>query len=305
MRVKREAASRRPGDSELTTPSDYAPEHAIETSRDPRALTSPNHVWLLRIGGILLVVFGWGIASLHDLTVEHGVLNAIAFGCLAVYAFTAATASRRMSVNLEKKLRLDLLVHNMELENMAMRDDLTRLFNRRYFFNRLERELETARGFQRPLAVLLVDVDQLKAVNDTYGHRVGDEVLTNFGHFLLGQTRASDVPARIGGDEFSIILPDTSESAAEVMVSRIQKALETTNLIDEDGLTLNLTASLGISGFPWGGDSVDTIMQQADASMYADKRARRQAVKHSPENGNDDAPAVPVIFRKTKETTDV
>lgn len=289
----------------MTTPRDYAPEHAIETAREPKAQTSTNHIWLLPIGGILLVAFGWGIASLHSFTVEHMVLNAVAFGGLAVYAFTAATVSRRMSVNLEKKLRLDLLVHNMELENMAMRDDLTRLFNRRYFFDRLERELETARGFQRPLAVLLIDVDQLKAVNDTYGHRVGDEVLTNFGHFLLGQTRASDVPARIGGDEFSIILPDTSESAAEVMVGRIQKALETTDLIDEDGLTLNLTASLGVSGFPWGGDSVDTIMQQADASMYADKRARRQALKQSAENGVDAAPAVPAIFRKTKETTDV
>jgi diguanylate cyclase (GGDEF)-like protein len=204
---------------------------------------------------------------------------------------------------MEKRLRLDLLVHNMELENMAMRDDLTRLFNRRYFFDRLERELETARGFQRPLSVLLVDVDQLKAVNDTYGHRTGDEVLTNFGQFLLGQTRASDMPARIGGDEFAVILPDTSESAAEVMVSRIQKALENTDLIDNPGLTLRLSASLGLSGFPWGGESVDEIMLKADASMYADKRSRRQLTTAAAVAGA--APEVPAIYRKTKETTDV
>jgi diguanylate cyclase (GGDEF)-like protein len=207
-----------------------------------------------------------------------------------------------MSVNMEKRLRLDLLVHNMELENMAMRDDLTRLFNRRYFFERLERELETARGFQRPVSVLLVDVDQLKAVNDTYGHTTGDEVLANFGQFLLSQTRASDVPARIGGDEFAIILPIPRERG-EVMINRIQKALESTDLIDQAELTLRLSASLGLSGFPWGGDTVDAIMLQADASMYADKRARRQLAPTSP--APDMPPEVPSIYRKTKETTDV
>lgn len=287
----------------MTTPSDFDAEHAIETARQPRTQPPARHIWALRIGGLVLVVFGWAVASLHDLTLEHMLLNALAFGSLTIYAMAAASTSRRMSVNMEKRLRLDLLVHNMELENMAMRDDLTRLFNRRYFFDRLERELETARGFQRPLSVLLVDVDQLKAVNDTYGHRTGDAVLTNFGQFLLGQTRASDVPARIGGDEFAIILPDTSEAAAEVMVSRIQQALANTDLIDEAGLTLRLSASLGLSGFPWGGETVDAIMLQADASMYADKRARRRLTAAAA--GTDAAPEVPAIYRKTKETTDV
>ena len=287
----------------MTTPSDFDAEHAIETARQPRTQPSARHIWTLRICGLVLGVLGWAVASLNDLTPEHMLINALAFGGLAVYAIVAAAASRRMSVNMEKRLRLDLLVHNMELENMAMRDDLTRLFNRRYFFDRLERELETARGFQRPLSVLLVDVDQLKAVNDTYGHRTGDEVLTNFGQFLLGQTRASDVPARIGGDEFAIILPDTSESAAEVMVSRIQKALENTDLIDEADLTLRLSASLGLSGFPWGGESVDEIMLKADASMYADKRSRRQLATAGAVA--DAAPEVPAIYRKTKESTDV
>lgn len=287
----------------MTTPSDFDAEHAIETARQPRTQPSARHIWTLRICGLVLAVFGWAVASLHDLTLEHMLLNALAFGSLTIYAIAAAAASRRMSVNMEKRLRLDLLVHNMELENMAMRDDLTRLFNRRYFFDRLERELETARGFQRPFSVLLVDVDQLKAVNDTYGHRTGDEVLTNFGQFLLSQTRASDVPARIGGDEFAIILPDTSESAAEVMVTRMQKALENTDLIDEANLTLRLSASLGISGFPWGGETVDAIMLRADASMYADKHARRQLTAAAAVTGA--APEVPAIYRKTKETTDV
>lgn len=262
----------------MTTPSDFEPAHAIETTTgETRVQNTTRHVWIFRLGGLVLLALGWAIATLDDPTPKRMVFNGIAFGGLTVYAFVAATASRRTSVNIEKKLRLDLLVHNMELENMAMRDDLTRLFNRRYFFDRLERELQTARGFQRPLSVLLIDLDDLKRVNDTYGHRIGDEVLANFGQFLLSQTRASDVPARIGGDEFAIILPDTSEAAAEVMAGRIRKGLETTDLVDDDNLSLVLTASLGVSGYPWGGEGVDAIMQKADASMYADKRARKRA----------------------------
>ncbi|HSP56297.1 MAG TPA: GGDEF domain-containing protein [Dehalococcoidia bacterium] len=284
----------------MTTPSDFDAEHAIETAKQPQSQPSTRHIWALRIAGVLFVISGWAVATANDLSPRHMLINAVAFGGLAAYGLVAAAASRRISVNLEKRLRLDLLVHNMELENMAMRDDLTRLFNRRYFFERLERELETSHGFQRPLSVLLIDVDQLKAVNDTYGHRTGDEVLANFGQFLLGQTRASDVPARIGGDEFAVILPDTSESAAEVMVSRIEKALETTDLIDSDHLTLRLTASLGVSGFPWGGEGVDAIMQQADASMYANKRARRQPAGSVPRSTDE----VPAIYRKSLEGGD-
>jgi len=277
----------------LTTPSDFEPAFAIETTReDHKPQNSNRHVLIFQLGGLVLLVLGWAIATLDHPTPKHMVFNGIAFGGLAVYAVIAAAASRRASVNIEKKLRLDLLVHNMELENMAMRDDLTHLFNRRYFFDRLERELQTARGFQRPLSVLLVDLDELKSVNDTYGHRIGDEVLANFGQFLLSQTRASDVPARIGGDEFAIILPDTSEAAAEVMVSRIRKGLETTSLVDEDNLSLVLTASLGISGYPWGGEGVDAIMQKADASMYADKRARKRAAAAAVDpSGAEDAVA--------------
>ena len=284
----------------MTTPSDFDAGHAIETTRPARPLNTNRQIWVIRIGGLVLVLFGWGITSIPHFDTAQVGLNAVAFGGLAVYAFAAAGLSRRIAVNTEKRLRLDLLVHNIELENMAMRDDLTQMFNRRYFFDRLERELQTARGFQRPLCVLLIDVDQLKAVNDTYGHRAGDEALANFGRFLLSQTRASDIPARIGGDEFAIILPDTSENAAEVMITRIQKALENTDLMDDPSLTLSLGASLGAAGYPWDGDSVDTIMQQADASMYANKLARKQSAM-SGESTDKVTAKVPTAFRKSAE----
>jgi hypothetical protein len=93
-------------------------------------------------------------------------VSAIVLVAFAGYVFVSERAARRMTVGLEKRLRLSLLVHNMELENMAMQDDLTQLFNRRYFFDRLERELETAKAFNRPLSVMVIDLDGMKQVND-------------------------------------------------------------------------------------------------------------------------------------------
>jgi diguanylate cyclase (GGDEF)-like protein len=285
----------------VTKPSDFAPERAIEVrSEDSRDVI--RRVWILRFVGGGLLLAGWlAVAVLLARSLaEFGIVSAV-FAALGCYAFTAAAVARRISVDVEKKLRLALLVHNIELENMAMRDDLTQLFSRRHFFERIERELETARGFDRPLSIILIDLDGLKAVNDAYGHLAGDKALAGFGRFLLNQTRGSDVPARIGGDEFAIILPDTSENAAQVAVRRLTEALATADLIDDDDLVLHLTASVGVGGYPWGGDTVDAIIQQADASMYADKRARRteRAGVHLERPGNG---TVPALFRKNGES---
>ncbi len=253
----------------------------------------------------MLAIFGWALASLQSASLGHMLLNAAAFGCVAGYGMAAGSISRRVSTNGEKKLRLDLLVHNMELENMSVRDDLTHLFNRRYFFDRLEGELETARGLQRPLSVVLVDISQMREINEAYGHLAGDNTLRRFGQFLAGLTRTGDIPARIGGDNFAILLPDTSATASEVMVNRIQKALENADLVDESESSLRLTASVGASGFPWGGDGVDAIMLQAEASLRANKRIREHPQVILSEAAPDNSGQVPEIYRKSPQATDV
>jgi diguanylate cyclase (GGDEF)-like protein len=158
---------------------------------------------------------------------------------------------------------------------MAMRDDLTQLFNRRYFYDRLQRELDQACDFQRPLAVVVLDVDGLKAVNDTYGHKAGDLLLATLGRLLVQYTRTCDVPARIGGDEFGIVMPETDKPGAFAVASRLQHALESASVVEEGGKRLKLSLSLGLSGYPWGGDDVDAIVQWADTYMYAAKTVRR------------------------------
>jgi diguanylate cyclase (GGDEF)-like protein len=258
----------------VTKPSDYTAEKAIEVDNQPvgpdlRAIS--GRIWFARILGLVLLA---GALAVLAIAGSSFAVSSIVLVLFAGYVFLSERHARRLTLSMEKRLRLSLLVHNMELENMAMQDDLTQMFNRRYFFDRLEREIETARAFKRPLSLMVVDLDGMKAVNDGYGHRVGDELLAAFGKFLLAATRASDVPARTGGDEFAIILPDTPERAAVAMKERLARKLMETELLGHD-VNVHVTASFGIATFPTAGDTVDAVLQRADVDMYADKNLRR------------------------------
>lgn len=269
-------------------------------SQDPTR--ADRTIWVFRGIGVFLLTSGWGaMLARSGLGTTDFFLNTLILGVLGAYAFVAAARTRRTAVNTEKRLRLGLLVHNMELENMAMQDDLTQLFSRGYFFDRLERELETARAFKRPLSIIVADVDAMKAVNDTHGHRVGDELLQAFGRFLLDHTRGSDIPARVGGDEFAIILPDTTVSLANALKTRLANKLAGLDLIDRNELTLKVETSFGCAGFPETADSVDELIQQANASMYTTKHERKINGPGS-RKGTADTAAAPKTHRLEGET---
>ena len=250
-----------------------------ETSAYP-----PRPSLLLLVNAILgvAVMAGVIIAYLHrEYTLT--LLTAVsAFAALEVLGFASLYVSRRRLEESQRRYQARLFIRNLELRDMAMRDDLTQLFNRRYFYSRLERELEQARNFQRPLAVAVLDVDGLKAVNDTCGHKTGDLLLATVGRLLVQHTRTCDVPARIGGDEFGIIMPETDKSGAFAVANRLQRGLESASIFEENGKRLKLNLSLGLSGYPWGGDDVDAIVQWADTYMYAAKAVRRGETDASP-----------------------
>jgi diguanylate cyclase (GGDEF)-like protein len=168
-------------------------------------------------------------------------------------------------------------VRHLELQDMAMRDDLTGLPNRRYFYARLHGELELARNFRRHLALLMLDIDGFKEINDSYSHKAGDLVLAHVGKLLPQSLRGSDVPARIGGDEFAVIMPATNKEGAYIVAERLQLALEGPLVISEDGTEVDLRLSLGVSGYPWAGDNVDSIVERADTQMYAAKAVHKHA----------------------------
>jgi diguanylate cyclase (GGDEF)-like protein len=234
--------------------------------------------WLIRGVGALMAGVSAAIVCVAHATVSDGefyLIASIVFPMSLLGLFAIADHSRKTHVELERRYRARLFIRNLELQDMAMRDDLTQLFNRRYFFERLRRELDRARSLQSPLAILVLDVDHLKDVNDAHGHKAGDVVLANMAKLLVKCTRTHDIPARLGGDEFGVIMPETDKDGAFAVAKRLQRALDVTPVYEQDGDSLKIGVSLGVSGFPWGGDSVDEVVQWADTHVYAVKTSHK------------------------------
>jgi len=186
------------------------------------------------------------------------------------------------TIGLTVGLTLDNLHHTVELREVATHDELTRLFNRRHFFEQLEKEQRAARRSDRPFALLLMDVDSLKLINDTYGHNVGDAALANLGKLLARRVRGEDIAARIGGDEFAVLMPDTDERRALAAAARLEKALQARPIYEARGLSLKLGVSCGVAGYPWSGEGIAQMVQCADADMYRVKAARKGRTQTDP-----------------------
>jgi diguanylate cyclase (GGDEF)-like protein len=232
------------------------------------------YIWAFRAATSLLA-FGGLVAVLVGPT-EGAVRYLVAIPAFAVplgAGLLMAAITRMAHVRLERDYQAALRARNLRLADMAMRDDLTQLCNRRYFYERLQRDLEDARGFERPLGVLMLDVDGLKRINDSHGHKVGDAVLLAAAKLLREHTRACDVPARIGGDEFAVILPEADKRGAQAAARRITSAVNRGVWCEDQGVSVRLNLSVGASGFPWGGDDVDAVMRSADDSLYVAKQA--------------------------------
>lgn len=166
----------------------------------------------------------------------------------------------------------DQIEHNKFL---ALHDELTGLPNRRLFQDRLAIALERARRTGSEAALLLIDLDRFKQVNDTAGHHIGDELLKHVGHLFLGRVRRTDTVARTGGDEFSVILEEpTNRSDAIRIAQSLSQLLEPPILLE--GITLRVGASVGIAVFPEDAQDAESLCIAADVQMYANKRAARQ-----------------------------
>lgn len=159
------------------------------------------------------------------------------------------------------------------LYQQATHDALTGLANRMLFFERLRNRIYPGRRQIEPLGILLIDMDGLKKVNDSYGHRAGDAAIRETALRISRIPRRSDVVARLGGDEFGVILGEISNPAdLAAIVERV--AQETDQPFRFEGNTLYLTASIGHARFPEDGNDVDALLEAADRSMYQMKRSR-------------------------------
>ena len=181
-------------------------------------------------------------------------------------------------ISKRKQAQDALLKSQALLLEQSVRDHLTGLFNRRYMEATLERELLRATRKHLPLGVIMLDVDDLKHFNDTWGHAAGDASLRQLGSLLLNQVRGEDIACRYGGDEFILILPDASPSVTLERAEQIVK-LARWSYLQLDGQNLSaVTLSVGVALFPDHGETSATILKAADAALYRAKHAGRNRV---------------------------
>lgn len=158
-------------------------------------------------------------------------------------------------------------------ENLALTDELTGLYNARHFHARLDEETARAVRHARSLALLLLDADGLKLVNDRFGHQEGDRLLKHVASLLRQRARTSDVIARVGGDEFAIIQPETEVAGGVVAADRIHTAMRDAPFATVGGETPPASLSIGVSGVPEHARSSAELFRSADAALYESKRA--------------------------------
>ncbi len=170
---------------------------------------------------------------------------------------------------------------NVRLAALAQTDPLTQVLNRRALTDRLVSELDRARRYGHSVAVLMLDLDHFKLVNDTRGHLVGDDVLKETAEILRGAVRSADFVARYGGEEFVIVLPETSLDGAVTFAERLRERIASTIFQGGIGVTLTLSVSIGVSLFPGPRiTSVDDLLTAADTALYRAKEDGRNRVRY-------------------------
>ena len=169
----------------------------------------------------------------------------------------------------------DLESTSAQLKEFSFKDEVTGLYNRRFFSIRLEEEVSRYRRFNHPVSVVLLDLDSFKAVNDELGHAAGDETLRAMADILLKQSRGINVICRYGGDEFAVLLVETSKSGARLYADRIRYVLSTWTFAHGR----RITASFGIASLPEDvAPAADELIRAADEALYAAKRAGKNRV---------------------------
>lgn len=175
-----------------------------------------------------------------------------------------------------RRMTASLSARSQTLEYAAVTDPLTGLYNRRYFDDALDEYLKAFSRIEKPMGMILLDIDHFKQVNDTHGHDVGDEVLRRIAACLAEFTRYHDVVARLGGEEFAVLSPNVTENQLLSLADRIRNAIAAL-MIEADNVTLRITVSAGVA--LWDGtEAAAGLFKRADAQLYSAKRLGRNRV---------------------------
>ncbi|MBB3167572.1 GGDEF domain-containing response regulator [Simiduia aestuariiviva] len=196
------------------------------------------------------------------------------------FIYPVLEARVRSAVRL-KQSQEELAAANERLATLASTDSLTRCFNRRHFFELSNVEFAKAKRHTRPLSVIMLDADKFKAINDNYGHAMGDEALKRIADVCRECLRETDILARLGGEEFAICCPETTCEGATHMAERIRQTLEKA-VVEYDGQSISFTLSLGVTAIEDGDSAFDQLINRADQLLYQAKTKSRNCVVSSP-----------------------
>ncbi|WP_246351926.1 GGDEF domain-containing protein [Sphingobium subterraneum] len=191
---------------------------------------------------------------------------------------------QREIAGLHRELRL-LRMANAELERVAILDTLTPLHNRRFFLGALNDRILRRTRYQSQAAVLFIDINRMKFINDAYGHAAGDFALVYAAQIIAAQIRSTDVAARIGGDEFALILEEADEVQARLKADQLDELLRESRCAYGD-ILLPVSASIGVTIIREN-DREDAVIERADADMYARKREWHVRTGHAPDQRSD------------------
>jgi len=207
----------------------------------------------------------------------------------------------RIRTQIRRKRFQERLKSSYEISlSMALTDSLTGLYNRRYLEVHLEKLLEKNRNDRKTLCVMMVDIDNFKSVNDTHGHKVGDQILATFADRLKNSLRPTDMVARLGGEEFTVILPDVSKERAHMVAERLRRSIAKDSFAcDVEGGALDITTSIGGALIDFKPHSVTEALERADKMLYAAKESGRNNC-YFEEDGKLDPETIPVRERPKK-----
>ena len=204
---------------------------------------------------------------------DEEALEAGAMDFLVKSEFTTALLERSVRYAIKMGQMLD------QLRQQATFDELTKLNNRREFDRLIQDEWQRSVRFKHPFALVILDIDFFKRVNDTHGHQVGDEVLRHVASLLAGQVRIVDKLARYGGEEFALVMVEINRAEAREVVDRLRALLaETPYVSPEKNLTVEVTLSAGVATMPEDADTVEQLIAAADEALYTAKRLGRNRV---------------------------
>ncbi|MDR5683483.1 MAG: sensor domain-containing diguanylate cyclase [Armatimonadota bacterium] len=238
------------------------PYYAPDVHREPRYIEAATGVRSELV--LPLRIEGEVIGVLSVASTEPEAFPDEMRGMLDAYATLAAAAVQRAD-------------RDAELERMALTDSLTGLANHRALHQMLQRELAQAARYTYPVALLLLDLDGFKQVNDLFGHMYGDEVLRQVARMMTEVSRGMDLPARLGGEEFVLVLPRAPKLAALQVAERLRRRIEDAAREAE----MRLSASVGVAVFPDDASTPDALLRAADEAMYRAKRAGGNRVEAS------------------------